>query len=347
MIRVTGHAQQTAWRERTFPPVEQVRPGLWSIPVPIPDNPLRYVLVYVFELSEGIAIVDAGWPVQEAWDALTAGLASIGCRVADIRAVLVTHVHADHYGLAPRIREASGAWIGVHEAELSLLARRDTREIADSSRRWLLSLGAPAPDAAAIAGEPEDYEVFQFPGAADRLIADGDRLLLPEWDVRAVWTPGHTPGHLCFHVPYQGLFLSGDHVLPRISPNIALQRDSAGSPLDDFVGSLRRVSELDVAEVLPAHEYRFSGLKDRALGLVAHHAARFAEIEDVLRAMPGATAWETASSLTWSRPWGQILGPMRRAALGETQAHLVSLERAGRAKQVADARTVRWFSVAS
>ncbi len=52
------------------PPVEQVRPGLWSIPVPIPANPLRYVLVYAFELDSGVALVDAGWNTDDAWTAL-------------------------------------------------------------------------------------------------------------------------------------------------------------------------------------------------------------------------------------------------------------------------------------
>ena len=92
-----------------MPPVEKVRPGLWSIPVPIPDNPLRYVLVYAFELDNGIAIVDAGWNTEDAWSALNNGLAEAGGSIADVRAVLVTHIHPDHYGLAGRVREESGA----------------------------------------------------------------------------------------------------------------------------------------------------------------------------------------------------------------------------------------------
>ncbi len=67
MIEVTGIAQQQAWARGVMPPVEQVRPGLWSIPVPIPDNPLRYVLLYALELRNGVAVVDAGWNTDEAW----------------------------------------------------------------------------------------------------------------------------------------------------------------------------------------------------------------------------------------------------------------------------------------
>ena len=77
-FRVTGAAQKQAWAERVLPPVEQVQQGLWSIPVPIPDNPLRYVLVYALELDDGLALIDAGWDTDDAWQALTDGLAAAG-----------------------------------------------------------------------------------------------------------------------------------------------------------------------------------------------------------------------------------------------------------------------------
>ncbi|MDR3648230.1 MAG: MBL fold metallo-hydrolase, partial [Acidimicrobiales bacterium] len=104
MVVVTGVLQKEAWDRDVMPPVEKVRPGVWSIPVPIPDNPLRYVLVYAFELDNGIAIVDAGWNTDDAWSALNNGLLEAGGSIADVRAVLVTHIHPDHYGLAGRVR---------------------------------------------------------------------------------------------------------------------------------------------------------------------------------------------------------------------------------------------------
>ncbi|TMD07215.1 MAG: MBL fold metallo-hydrolase, partial [Chloroflexi bacterium] len=78
-----------------MPPVEKVRPGLWSIPVPLPHNPLRYVLVYALECDGGIALVDAGWNTEEAWDVLRAGLEHIGAGLDQVKAVLVTHIHPD------------------------------------------------------------------------------------------------------------------------------------------------------------------------------------------------------------------------------------------------------------
>src|SRR5579884_3620711 len=107
-----------------LPPVERVRPGVWSVPVPIPNNPLRYVLVYAFETDGGPYLVDAGWNTDEAYNRLVAGLEEAGFGIADVKGVLVTHIHPDHYGLAGRIREASGAWIGLHPADAALIQDR-------------------------------------------------------------------------------------------------------------------------------------------------------------------------------------------------------------------------------
>ena len=128
MVVVTGVLQKEAWDRDVMPPVERVRPGLWSIPVPIPDNPLRYVLVYAFELDNGVAIVDAGWNTDDAWTALNNGLVEAGGSIKDVQAVLVTHIHPDHYGLAGRVREESGAWIGLHPDDAEMLEARYIRD---------------------------------------------------------------------------------------------------------------------------------------------------------------------------------------------------------------------------
>lgn len=99
-LEITGTAQREAWLGRVMPPVERLDGDLWSIPVPIPDNPLRYVSAYAFGTGEGLVLIDAGWGSEEAWQSLLAGLGSIGAGIADVRGVLVTHLHFDHIGLA-------------------------------------------------------------------------------------------------------------------------------------------------------------------------------------------------------------------------------------------------------
>jgi glyoxylase-like metal-dependent hydrolase (beta-lactamase superfamily II) len=330
VVEVTGTGQRDAWVAGQFPAVEPVRPGLWSIPVPIPNNPLRYVLVYLFELADGAAIVDSGWPTASAWDALVEGVAATGHEIADIRAVLVTHMHADHHGLSGRVRAASGAWVGMHALDAAIVEQRpDPQTVVEQARAWVVKRGGTVADAVAVTGTAEQLKPFLELARPDRLLDDGDRPLGNRPGVRAVWTPGHTPGHLCFYDEDANLLLSGDHLLPRISPNISLQPGQAPDPLGDFLQSLKLVGALPAIEVLPAHEYRFAGLSQRATELIAHHAERLHEVRKAVAAADSPTTWAVAQELTWSRPWGELKGFIRRSAVGETLAHLAHLERRG------------------
>ena len=325
-IEITGTAQADAWPRRVLPPVEQVRPGLWSVPVPIPHNPLRYTLCYLFTGDTSAVLVDPGWDTADGRQAVTGGLHTAGVTLRDVAGVVLTHIHPDHHGLSRWLRQETGAWIAMHPAEAETLPRRIWRRSDPGlDRNWLLGHGVPeddldflAPNAAMLAGALELAE-------PDRYVADGDQLPIPGREVRAVWTPGHTPGHLCLHDAAAGVLLTGDHLLPRISPNIGVnagstERDS--DPLTAYLTSLGRVAEFRDDEALPAHEYRFRGINARAADLITHHGDRGAEILHVVDRLAQPTAWAIAAQLTWSRGWAALHGMMRRMALAETVAHL-------------------------
>jgi glyoxylase-like metal-dependent hydrolase (beta-lactamase superfamily II) len=326
-VDITGTAQHEAWRARALPPVERLREDLWSIPVPIPHGGLRYVTAYVLALSGGgLGLIDTGWDTDDAWATLTDGLAAIGGSAADVRGVLVTHLHADHLGLARRVRETSGAWVAMHPADATIVGspvHRDAAAAVAAEVAFLVSLGADPDEAAEDVGPPEHHEPFARMALADRLLEDGDVADLPGWRLRAVHTPGHTPGHLCFAEERTGLLFSGDHVLPRISPNISTMHNGPADPLRDYLASLAAVrGRGEPAEVLPAHEWRFRGLASRTEELTTHHEHRLAELLAAVRAHPGSTPWELAAHLTWSRPWEQYARRMRIFAVTETDAHL-------------------------
>jgi len=331
VITVTGTLQKEAWDRHVLPPVEKVRPGLWSVPVPIPNNPLRYVLVYLFELDDGVALVDAGWNTDEAWDALNAGLAEAGGSMSDVQAVVVTHIHPDHYGLAGRVREASGAWVGLHPADADLLQGRyvEMDDLLDRMNELLTISGVPddkRPDLNMASMQIRSMVTMAEP---DILLEDDQKLDLAGWDLRTIWTPGHSPGHICLYSDDHQLLLSGDHILPRITPNISFHSQQDHNPLGNYLESLARIRYLNPDEVLPAHEYRFANLSARIDQLITHHEDRLREIEETLAANPGTSAWDLTLRLHWSRPWDQIADFMQRAANGETLAHLVLLEARG------------------
>jgi glyoxylase-like metal-dependent hydrolase (beta-lactamase superfamily II) len=316
--------------EPPLPPVERVRPGLWSIPVPIPNNPLRYVLVYAFETDRGPYLVDAGWNTDDAYRTLIDGLTHAGFEIGDVQGVLVTHIHPDHYGLAGRIRDASGAWVALHPADASLIEARyiDPDELIQRMAAMLRRDGAPEDEVVQLQRASMPVRPFVTAVTPDILMEDGARPEIRGWDLTAIWTPGHSPGHLCFYEAGNQLMLSGDHVLPRITPNISFHPQAGPNPLGDFLDSLDRVAAYPSEEVLPAHEHRFVDLPARVAQLKAHHQARFDEVVSAIR--DGlTTTWAIAARMTWNKPWDQIQGFMRRAAVGEALAHLRYLESRG------------------
>lgn len=343
-------AQHLAWAENRLPPREMVAPGTWSVPIPAEGSTIRYTNVYVVECSDGLTLIDAGWDGDESWGVLSAGLGKIGFEISDVRRVLVTHAHRDHYGAASRIRATSGAVIAMHNQEARLLADRIGPDLVGRNEmlNWLVSHGVPVPDAPGMLPRALSGDAFDAP-LPDIHIEDGALVDSPGRHLRAVWTPGHTPGHLCFIDEERNLLFSGDHVLPRITTNVSLRLGHAPDPLSDFLSSLAAltVGDVEIDEVLPAHEYRFKGLRTRVAQLEAHHDLRFREVLSELSAERAMTAWELSSRMTWSRGWEHIPSHLRRLALGETLAHLTFLARESAVEILPGDGLVRWRCTAS
>ncbi len=221
--------------------------------MPIPNNPLRYVLVYAFETDRGPYLVDAGWNTDDAYNTLVSGLAEAGFAIGDVQGVLVTHIHPDHYGLAGRIREASGAWIGLHPSDAALIEARydEPDDLLEKMGAMLRRDGAPADEIAGLQNASMPARNWVWAVTPDVLVEDGDTPEVPGWDLTAIWTPGHSPGHICLYESGHRLMLSGDHVLPRITPNISFHPQAGPDPLGDFLASLDKVATFDVAEALP------------------------------------------------------------------------------------------------
>ncbi|ULR50284.1 MBL fold metallo-hydrolase [Streptomyces deccanensis] len=334
--------------------------GVRSIEVPIPDNPLGHTLVYVVDTDRGPVLVDTGWDDPASWDTLAAGLSACGTSVAEIHGVVITHHHPDHHGLSGAVREASGAWIAMHAADTAIVRRTrgtgpdrwysymtDKLTAAGAPEEHLAPLRAPRRPRAALPG-------FS-PALPDREIVPGELLDLPGRRVRAIWTPGHTPGHVCLHLeeahpaqlPGHGRLFSGDHLLPEISPHIGLYEDpdddTVTDPLGDYLDSLERVGRLGAAEILPAHQYAFTDTAARVRELLAHHESRLTDLLTLL-ASP-LTAWQLAERMEWNRPWPQIPFTSRNIAVSEAEAHVRRLVKLGRAEMVPGSDPVRYVAV--
>ncbi|MFB8104299.1 MBL fold metallo-hydrolase [Streptomyces sp. NPDC056007] len=336
--------------------------GVHSIKVPIPDNPLGHTLVHLVDTDRGPVLIDTGWDDPDSWDTLVAGLTALSTSVTDIHGVVITHHHPDHHGLSGQVREASGAWIAMHEADTAIVRR--TREAEPGTwlgylTRKLAAVGAPDDHLAPLIAARTGGRLRTLPGLRaalpDREIVPGELLPLAGRRLRAVWTPGHTPGHVCLHLeerhpadlPGHGRLFSGDHLLPGISPHIGLYEDpddtAVTDPLGDYLASLERIGRLGVAEVLPAHQHAFTDAGGRVRELLDHHEERLTGLLALL-ATP-LTPWQLAERMEWNRPWEQIPHGSRSIAVSEAESHLRRLVKLGRAEAVAGSEPVTYRAV--
>ncbi len=320
-----------AWTE---PVTEPVAPGVHRVPLPLPQDGLRAVNVYVLETSDGLVLVDGGWSLPESEQRLAEGLARLGAGLGDIRRFLVTHVHRDHYTQAVALRGRTGATVGLGAGErptLELLngpghAGLDTQVVA--LRRC--GAGDLADLVAGWAGtRPPDPGLWAMP---DQWLTEGPVPLDGGRVLTAVATPGHTSGHLVFHDEAAELLFAGDHVLPFITPSIGFEPVPSASPLRDFLSSLALVRTRPDARLLPAHGPVAPSVHARVDELLEHHDRRLAETLTVVTGQ-GFTAHEAAGRLTWTRRLHRLpdLDPFNTMlAVLETAAHLEVLVAQGR-----------------
>jgi glyoxylase-like metal-dependent hydrolase (beta-lactamase superfamily II) len=300
--------------------------GIWCIPVPVPHGAVASTLVYAIETARGPVLIDAGCDDDSAWNALVSGLRDCGMDVRTTYGVLLTHAHSDHHGLSGRVRRSSGAWIAMHSLDAELL--RSTGYMGSIWPRRVAGLlsfcGAPAADMEAAAGLRRAQLV-----PPDRLLADGDRADVPGRQVTTVWTPGHTPGHVCYRLDDVALLFSGDHVLPTISPRVGVAECAgAPDPLGDMISSLERVAEIEADEVLPGHEFTFGEHRDRCRALLTRHREHLRLVTQVLERGP-ATPWAIAEGLGRGRPWNTLEPSRRRFILLDVLARLEHLRATG------------------
>jgi glyoxylase-like metal-dependent hydrolase (beta-lactamase superfamily II) len=310
-----------------------VAPGVWGTALPFP-SPLRSSFSYLVRTEDGVIVVDLGWDTDEGWDRFLRGLDRAGISIDEITGVVITHLHPDHHGLAERLGQYSSAWTAVHPAERSALAL--TPEAAENRlaemAAWLRRCGCPDAQVTELIGESQVVASGFLRRDPERDLTDGEAVPGSAGALVTVHTPGHTPGHVCLHDRSRGLLFTGDHLLPRISPNISKRPTSDIDPLADYTASLRQLSSLSGAvttQALPGHEWGFGGMLQRAEGLLAHHEVRLAEVEEAVQ-RGARTVWEVASHINWSRPMADLGPRARRSAVGETHSHLYRLFTLGR-----------------
>jgi glyoxylase-like metal-dependent hydrolase (beta-lactamase superfamily II) len=319
--------------------ITEAAPGILDLQLPVQMPGLGHVNCYALEDDKGWAVVDPGLPGPKSWKAMLSRFDAAGIKLKDIHTVVVTHSHVDHFGGAGRLRKEAGADV---VASRSFRTWWDPEDVDDPDAwegvdfdRSEMPWNRPTPWGGKHPRPPlkvrARYKLlrplmkrfFATPSPSVRL-ADAEPVRLGGREWFAVHTPGHTPDHLCLLDPEGGVLLSGDHVLPTITPHIS-GLDAGPDPLTRFGESLDKVAAIEgVQHVLPAHGRPFTDLKGRVDAIKEHHVERLESIRKSLATHGEASVPTLMRELFRERSWG----PM---AESETYAHLEHLRLAGEA----------------
>lgn len=301
-----------------------VLPGVHRVPLPLPEDGLRAVNVYVLEQDEGLVLIDGGWAIPEARKALENALSGLGHDLGEISHVLVTHIHRDHYTQAVELRRLLGSrvWLGAGERQgLEMLGElRSDQPVGSLETLRRAGAGELADRIAAMDHGGYDPSVWEAP---DRWL-DREEISFSKTTLSVIPTPGHTRGHVVYLDAARGLLFSGDHVLPHITPSIGFELGGPALPLGDYLDSLRLMTTMADTRLLPAHGPVGDSTHRRVAELLAHHDDRLAETLAVLgdRVLDAHTV---ARGLGWTRrevPFDQLNPFNQMLAVNETAAHL-------------------------
>jgi glyoxylase-like metal-dependent hydrolase (beta-lactamase superfamily II) len=304
--------------------VQQLEKGLYQVRVPLPF-PLRWVNAYLLQDRQGFTLIDPGLRTEEAIRSWGEALQAIGVSYTDIKQIVLTHHHPDHIGLAGTMQQLSGAPVylspaGMQQAQYLWGPQREaTEEVAGLFVRH----GMDEATEQLMLAHMESFLPQVLPLPATTPLKDGDIIVMGDRSFQAIHAPGHAYGQMMlFHEPSGDLFC-GDHVLPKITPNVSLLPRYDQNPLDSFLRSLADIASLPVSRVFPGHRDPFTNLSERCNQIIQHHEERLASMLDKLD--KPATGFEMCRAL-----FGQSLSIHQlRFALAETLAHLVYLSERG------------------
>ncbi len=306
---------------------------------------LPYVLPYFITSRGDTLLVDCGWNTQDAYEALEEQLAEVGASVRDIQTLVLTHAHPDHCGLGGRIQAESGCSVWLHELEIPFLRTRyqEPEHVLNQLEAWFARHGVPPGDRTDLERASMALRFLVAELHPDHPVKGGEMLRVGDFAFEVIWTPGHSPGHICLYEPNHRLLLSGDHVLPTITPNVSLHPQQRPNPLADFLASLQHVASLTIDRMLPAHEWDIEDFQGRIRQLLGHHQARLEDMLAVVGHHESVTALEVAQRVRWTTGSYDSFPPwMKRAAIGEALSHLIYLAQEGRLRRHEEDGLVRF-----
>ena len=312
---------------------EEVLPDFFMINVPLPNSPLRGLNAYLVRGASRHLLIDNGFNTEESAGPLFAALAELKIDLGDTDFFL-THLHSDHVGLTADLLTSPSSKVMCSKTD----GDRINRMLTDKEYWRTLIFGLQQHG---FSESELEQLMTSHPGKAHgpsrplpiTPVQDGDRLEYGKYQFSVLEVPGHTPGQVTLYESNTRTYVSGDHILGTITPNIT-KWDGVQDSLGDYLRSLDKVSQYPIGLILPGHRDIIHDAAGRIKALRRHHDARLNEVCSILDGAGPLNAYDTASLMQWSLRgivWENFPVAQKCFATGEALAHLTHLAETGRA----------------
>lgn len=324
--------------------VEELREGLYRVATPVPF-PEKFTCGYVGRNEAHGAVsytlLDPGYHTlgnEEIWQA---SLQRIGAKPSQIDSIYVTHFHPDHLGAAGWMQQWSGAPVYVLQQEIDP-ARAAVAGVpwgsygTQSLGRWFTALGVSMQDEQMSKAllHMNDTRVPMFkPLPTLTPVRSGTQIPFAGTEAIILWAPGHTPGQLNLYLPQTHELFSGDHILPKITPNVSRLPGGLLNPLASYMENLRQLLMLPLGTIYPAHGKVLEEGVRRVIELYDHHIERAQLAAEC--AQDGRNVFDITIDLFSYRQLKVWDYPL---ALGEALAHLEYMVSQNRVDRLIDGK---------
>lgn len=302
---------------------ELIADEIYRIDIPLPNNPLKNLNSYFIRGRERSLLIDTGFSTRGCFEAMQAELDLLGADM-DKTDIFITHMHADHVGLASQLASGSSK-VYMSYVDAAVIKSYDLPRARDNLIASNVSEGFPGEEFIRLLNHGPAVGISKAKPMEYTCLDDGNILYYGGYKLSCILTPGHTPGHMCLYCDDLKMMFLGDHVLFNITPNI-VRWPGLENSLGKYLESLRKIGRYDIAVALPAHRSVDSTVEERIMSIIKHHKVRLQEVNGIIRDCPaGLTAYDIAGRMRWdiqSDSWADFPLMQKWFAVGEALAHI-------------------------
>lgn len=316
-------------QERLFVPI--------TFPLPFEVGSMN---VYLF-LGEPLTLLDAGPKTEAARQEIEKTLQAHGFRCEDLKRIIISHGHVDHFGLARELAEKSGAEVYIHPYDVPKI--RTGYDFFQEHLPLLREAGVPEESLPELKAWSAHADKLKDQLDDFQLLEDNEEIPFDSFSLKVIHCPGHSQGHICLYHEGRGELFAGDHILSNITPNPAMEPsleapEKRNQALVQYLDSLKKIERLNVERIFPAHGPVIPSPRERIAEIYEHHLQRKERLLSLLNRQ-GLTAHELGTKL-----FGRAKGMDIFLIVSEVLAHLDILLQEEKARTQERNGVIRFFA---